>query len=245
MGARDSHHVSPRSLSCLGYQTPSGAPPPLEPTPRRGRINTSGPGLRLQVSTSIQKHVAHRIPHLGRRPQHHMVKAVQQDTPLPPEHPVHGPRQASSQRIHPSTERTSIIGLDDQVQMVGLDRVVHEPKVLALEHAGKRPLHLPHQSPSAKRRDIGSDLQGHMAGKPRSQRRSPKMGNPRIGTTRASGAFSPAAPTVEGEFELRRATHHSVDSGIFIDPSQEKSTHTATCAQSGQGPARPSPDGRP
>ena len=114
-----------------------------------------------------------------------MVEAVEQHAPPAPEHPVHGPCKAGTQRVHAPAESLHIVGLDDQMQVIRLDRVVSEAEVLTIQHTRKRPPQLPHQPCIPKRRNVGPDLQGHMAGMPRGQRSPSKVGDPRIGSALA------------------------------------------------------------
>ena len=51
------------------------------------------------------------------------------------------------------------VGFHDQVRVVALQRVVHEPKLAALAAAREGPLDLPHQPHRAQRRNVLADLQ--------------------------------------------------------------------------------------
>ena len=80
------------------------------------------------VAPSVQQHVAQRVPHLGRRPEHVEVVAVAEHRPAPLQRPVHGAREARGDRLHPSPERLRPVRLHEQMDVIVLDRVVDEPE---------------------------------------------------------------------------------------------------------------------
>ena len=56
------------------------------------------------------------------------MEPVREHRPPPPEHAPHGMRDADRHRLHPAREDARVLRLDDQVQVIALDRVVHDPE---------------------------------------------------------------------------------------------------------------------
>jgi hypothetical protein len=63
------------------------------------------------------------------------VVAIREHGTGAPEHAVHGASEPGTERLQAPAEGISALGLDDQMRVVSLERVVNEPKVTTL--AGK------------------------------------------------------------------------------------------------------------
>ena len=57
------------------------------------------------------------------------MKAIAPHRALPPEDTIHRSRNTNRQRGHAMRQRVAIVGLDHQVHMIALHRVVDEPEV--------------------------------------------------------------------------------------------------------------------
>ena len=82
-----------------------------------------------RMPARIEQHVGERIPHLLRRLQQAQVISLEEHRPGAPQRPVHRAREPRRKRHHPAPERIAIVGLDDQVRVIVLDRVVDEPEI--------------------------------------------------------------------------------------------------------------------
>jgi len=83
------------------------------------------------------------------------------------EHAIHGARDPSADGHHAASKRTRGGGLDEEVRMGGLQRIVHDPEVIAPEYAGKSPLELANGGRVPKRWEPGAQSHGHVHGKSR------------------------------------------------------------------------------
>ena len=245
MRPRHRMHPPPRPLPRLPHESRSRALPPLEPAPRRRRIEPHDAltGSPAHVPPPIQQDIPEGIPHLGRRPQHHVVIPVQQHRPLPPEHPVHRPSQPGPQGLHPPPQGLRIPRLHDQVDVVRLEGVVDEPEVPPLTGPGEGPLDLPDQSHRPERGHPGPHLQGDVAGMPGGQGRPGEVPHAGVGPGLPSGTGPLPAPAVVLELELLGATttHDGVEYGDLIIQSNTFS-HSGNKPPS--KPPRPAPDAR-
>jgi hypothetical protein len=63
-----------------------------------------------------------------------------------PEGPVHRAREPGRERLHPAPARILVVGLDEEVRVIVLDRVVHEPEVPRFTRIAERSLELAHEA---------------------------------------------------------------------------------------------------
>jgi len=70
------------------------------------------------------------------------------------EHPLDRVRDSGGDRFHRSAERLLARCLDEQVQVIALDREVHDARIPALTALAKAASELADERPSPKRRDI-------------------------------------------------------------------------------------------
>ena len=125
-----------RHRSQPGWVEQADAPPAIEPAPRGGRIDEGLPGERSsplrEVPPRVEEHVRQGVADLTGCPQHVEVVAVREHWAATAEDPVDGPCQARADRLHARGQIVGARGLDDQVQVVGLDRVMDDAEARAL-----------------------------------------------------------------------------------------------------------------
>jgi hypothetical protein len=156
----------------------------------------------------VQEHVGDRVSHLARRAQHAHVVAIGQDGSRTVEHAVHGSSEACSESLHPASKCALMLRLDDEVGVIRLQRVVHQPELLPIARGCERALDLPHYSHRAKRWNVVPHPQRHVAGEPSSERSTRSMPDARIRAGLPSGTGSSPAVSNAIEFELFHAMSH-------------------------------------
>ncbi|HEY3357408.1 MAG TPA: hypothetical protein VGQ83_29425 [Polyangia bacterium] len=77
----------------------------------------------------VAEHIHEHVPHLARRREVAAVVPVAPDPPAAREEPVDGARGADGQPAQRRRERAGVARLDDQVQVITLDREVHDAGV--------------------------------------------------------------------------------------------------------------------
>ena len=84
------------------------------------------------MTPSVQKYVTERRADLLRRRKQLHVVAVGEYRTVATHHAIHGARQASTDGLHPASERVAVPRFDDEMRVVALKRVVHQAKARAL-----------------------------------------------------------------------------------------------------------------
>ncbi len=92
-----------------------------------------------------------------------MVVPIGEDTPATPSDPVDRSSEARADRLHPTPERFVIVGLDDQMGVVPLQRVVHQTKPGSDATVSEGALDFPHDSGGAKRGHVGAHSESHVS----------------------------------------------------------------------------------
>jgi phage protein D len=110
----------------------------------------------------VLKHVDQRRAHLARRAQRAGVVAVAEDTTGATQKPVERSRDAHEQSLHAARERAPVGGLDDQVQVVRLDRMVNQAQAEALAAARECALEDSARGVATQARQPGVQAGGHM-----------------------------------------------------------------------------------
>jgi hypothetical protein len=121
------------------------------------------------VLARIQEHVSERVSHLARRLQRAQVVAPEQGQSLAFEHPVHGPGQAGSDRLHTAPERILSGRFHHEVHMIALDRLVADAELAAFAAGAHPRLEVADEPAAAQRwnvtvhahRDVGRTADGH------------------------------------------------------------------------------------
>jgi hypothetical protein len=73
-----------------------------------------------QVLGVIAAHVLDGVAHFRRRLQDARVIAVGEDFAFAPQRAIDGAREANDQALQPARQRLFAVGLDDQVDVIGL-----------------------------------------------------------------------------------------------------------------------------
>jgi hypothetical protein len=120
------------------------------------------------------------------------------------EHSVHGSGEPRSKRLHSSSERVPVLRLHNQVRVISLKRVVHEPKLSELAPHRKASLELAHESHSAQRRDVFSNLERDVGGQHSAEALARAMPDHRIRSRLPSGSWPSPAMSHPIELELFR-----------------------------------------
>ena len=137
--------------------------------------------------------------------------ALGEHASVAPRDSIDGARKTRTDRHHPAPERVLIPGFDDEVRVIALQRVVHDPEVATLAAVREGALDLPHDARVAERWETGPQAQGDVRGH---QSRERLAGDVRHGGTLAglaAGAQPPPTPPPgfgQDERELRGALRH-------------------------------------
>jgi hypothetical protein len=89
-----------------------------EPRRRRAAIDL---GCGLAVLTEIGKDVRNGVAHAARCGQRAAVPALRKDAAATKEQPIDATSDADREALHAARQRGVVAGLDDEVQVVGLD----------------------------------------------------------------------------------------------------------------------------
>ncbi len=169
-GSRDRWRFGGGRRACIAPGTDLVPLPAVEPPSRGGPIERSEawcerPGRRGSlgsVPACVQQHVAERVPHLRRGRQQSSMVAIRQDWSRSSHHPIHRPRQPRSDGLHPAPERVTVAGLDDQVRVVALQRVVDQAKLRAVASLRERSFELPNEPDRSQRHEPRPQPERHV-----------------------------------------------------------------------------------
>jgi hypothetical protein len=81
-----------------------------------------------EVLFPIEKYINQDIANIARRLQRTSMVAVPEDAAARPEQTVYATRDPDGEPLHALTEAPSIVGFDDQMDVVGLHAKVHDAK---------------------------------------------------------------------------------------------------------------------
>lgn len=90
-----------------------------------------------QMMACVEQNVPKRVPHFTRRLKQTHVVAIGEDTAGVLCHAVDCEGEPGADGLHAASDRFSILRFDDQMRMVTLERVVHEPKAGPRASAGE------------------------------------------------------------------------------------------------------------
>lgn len=206
----------------VAIATGQGHPvPPVEPSRRRRGVQAgrgSPRDSRRQMVARVQKHVAECAVHLARRREKPQVVAIREDLSSAPSDAIHRACDASCDCLHPAAERTSIARLDDEMRVIALERIVHEPKPGSRAVRRKRPLDGADDRDRAERGDPGTNAQCDVRGQRRGEVLPRSVGQTSRRARLPPGSVStptPASRLRKGEIELARTPCH-LDLAIYI-----------------------------
>ncbi len=149
--------------------------------------------------------------HFARRPQQMMMVAIGEHRSAMSRHPIDGSREPRPDRLHAASERRLIGSLDDEMRVIPLERVVHEPKPRPLAPYRERPLDLAHDRYRPERRHACPHSQRHVRRQrpPEPLAREMSHGGIRPGLPPGTGTrTTPAGPRPQRQCELARSTSH-------------------------------------
>lgn len=154
--------------------------------------------------------------YLRRALQEPRVIAVGQHGSAPPRDPVDGAGEARADGLHAASERIAVARLDDQVRVIPLKRVVHEPEARPHAAACEGSLDLVDDRHGAEWRDAlphpHRDVHRQWSREPLTRavpdpRRSGRL------PPGSGSASTPARRVLEGEIELGRSPRHDLECG--------------------------------
>ena len=174
------------------------AAPSIEPAPRRGGIDPRGMGMKPTqlrcVTPRVQEHVGQGVANFSRRSQNVDVVAVPEGRSVTSEDAVHGACEPRSDRLHPRTEISRGGGLGDEMDMIGLDRVMGDPEASAITDLPPARLEFAHETNASEGRKVGSNLDRDVAGVSSGERSAPDVADLRRYTALPSGTRSSPTP---------------------------------------------------
>lgn len=215
---RNRGRIRRASDACRHLRGARPARPPIEPAPRRRRIDPRDhPRKRnatlRRMPSRIQEHIRNRPPHLPQRSQHVQVEPIPQHHPTPPEpeHALYRPNDPHRHRLHPTSEIERARRLDDQMQMIPLHGPVHDAEAPALAAVAQRRGERADEAGGAQRRQAAAQLQRDVTRRRPTQSRPTPVRIAADETGFAACAGAAAAPTRSGaevEGKLRVAARH-------------------------------------
>jgi hypothetical protein len=171
------------------------------------------------MASRIEKDVRQRVPHLARCPQYVQVVAVGENGSMAAEDAVHGSRQTRGDGFHAGREIPLARRLDDRMQVIVLERVLHQSKAPPVTSRSEAALELANQPGGAKRGQVAPHLQRDVAGMTTRERRTPPMRIARIRTALAPGtraSSTPARCIAKTEIELPSTPRHDSKSDMQV-----------------------------
>jgi len=131
------------------------------------------------------------------------------------EFPIYGPRKARGNCLKPARQVPRATGLDDQMHVIALDRIMNETKSAALARLAPASLQLGHQIRNSERGNVLPHLERDMTWMTRCQRCSPPVRiasrRPRL-EPRAGPRAAPTRRRLELELKLSRSQRHTRES---------------------------------
>lgn len=77
---------------------------------------------------SVEQNIPETGSDLSWRPERAAVIAICEDSTTPPKRPIDSLCQPDADALHPAAERPGAVRLDEQMHVVALKRIVHDPK---------------------------------------------------------------------------------------------------------------------
>ncbi len=177
--------------------------PPREPCRRRARIESAA---ARAVPVPVSQHIDQRGPDLPRRRQRPGMVALGPEGPPAMQRPVHRPRDADLQPLESAREPGAIVGLDEQVDVVGLDRELEHAEAAA-RGGGQRVADGAKDASATEGGQRCPDAEGAVHGVPRLVRRAAAVRDPAARPGGAAGVRAHPAPGPRAQRKLDRASH--------------------------------------
>jgi hypothetical protein len=83
----------------------------------------------------VQQHVPERVSHFARGAKEPEMIAIGEHRTAPAPDPVHRAREPRADGLHAASERVAVARLHDEMSVVALERVVHQPELRAFATA--------------------------------------------------------------------------------------------------------------
>jgi hypothetical protein len=161
------------------------------------------------VLAHVQEHVCKRVPHLARGPQDPQVVAVAQHGASASHDAIHDPREPRAKRIHSAAQLHRVRGLDQEVRVIRLDRVLDDAEVAPGAQRPERALELRDQAPAPQRRYSVANLQGDERRMRRRDSFAAAVPNPRPRSRRSTRSASTSAAGRQPKLELEIGHRHT------------------------------------
>ena len=163
------------------------------------------------MTARIEKHVSQRMPHLARRAEDVEVKTICQHAARSPEHAIHRPGQARGNGFHPASKLSLACCLDQQVNVIALNRIVNQPEAPAVARRSEAAFLLANELHASQRRQPAPHLQRDVTRKARRERtpRAMRMSRARAAlAARTRASSTPARALAKSELQLPNPTSH-------------------------------------
>jgi hypothetical protein len=203
--------------------------PAVEPAVRPSGVEACGETREREateafgkVAAGVQEDVRERVPDFVRRRERARVEAIGEDGAAAAEGAPRCARDAGGDGLHAAAEGDAVARFDDQVDVVGLDRVVDEAEAPALAGAREAALDLAHADGAAQRRESRSRLQRDVERRASRECGSRRVGHRRARLPRAPGSRAATAPAARGakiERELSSIRSHDTSFASRCDGS--------------------------
>jgi hypothetical protein len=180
------------------------------------------------MAAKVFDHVSDRRPRFARRREHVSMEAIAEDlAALPRERAVHGSRDPHREPLHAAAQPRRVLGFDDQMQMVPLNRIVDDPKPRPVRARQQSAAHPTVQH--AQRRYLGEHAHRRMDRPATVQRRPLVARHQRARSVRLPSCALPS-PTPANLLSQRktelRASRHAFVSTVFGDGCQHVSANS-------------------
>jgi hypothetical protein len=178
------------------------------------------------VARVISEDVPERVAGLGRRAEDVRVVAALEHGAAAAHHPVQSARDRDREAPHAIPERSGPAGLDDRVEVIPLDGVLHDGEVGSSSRRRKRVVNDAEGTLAAEVPDMGQDAQRDVHGQAARELRPAHVRSPALpaaGFLPALGRAPPQVRRVNDSCASGAAMHQSLHATLTI--------HRATRAQ--------------
>jgi hypothetical protein len=172
------------------------------------------------VPPRVEQHVRDRVTRLARRPDDPLVVPILEHRTAAAEDPVRSPGESRPEGLCAAPERIRVVGLDEEVRVDRLHRVVGDAEVGATDHLTERSLELPHESDRAERRNVRANADREVDGVARRERLAGAMPDLRSSARRPTCARTPTSPSpdrseVESKLTFVSPSHRLLIAAVF------------------------------
>ena len=175
----------------------------------RARNLLTGPGSWRSLARMLSRvveYMSERGSHLSGRAECAVVVAAVENRSPSIEDAVHGPSEARGQALHPIAQGRDALRFDEQVDVIVLQRIVHDAEVCASRDRAERVLHFANQAQRSQGRHVPANAHRHQSRVAFRNLRPPAMPYPRSRRSLSPGPFprpTPAHRHLQVQLELR------------------------------------------